>query len=72
MSATIEVRLKSSPQTSISATAIDERSNKTMLALVGLKAEIVVIARDNIAVISMDSDTATKFLATQLEVGVTA
>lgn len=63
-SAPIEVRLKSDPHTSISAAAIDDRSNETLLALVGLKGEIVVIARDDIATIVMDSSAANEFFDT--------
>ena len=64
MAAPIEVRLKSDPHTGISAAAIDERSTETLLALVGLKGEIVVIARENIAMIVMDADAANEFFDT--------
>ena len=68
-SAPIEVRLKSDPHTGISAAAIDDRSNETLLALVGLKGEIVVIARDDIAMIVMDSSAANEFFDTQPDDG---
>ena len=67
MAAPIEVRLKSDPHASISVAAIDERSSETLLALVGLKGEIVVIARDNIAMIVMDSGAANEFFDTQFD-----
>lgn len=64
--APIEVGLRSNPETTLLAKAIDERSNETTLVLVGLKGEIYVIARDNIAAIKMDPNAADEFFGTQL------
>ena len=61
--APIEIRLKISSQTAISAKAVDDRSNETTLVVVGLKDEIIAIPRDNIALVSMDRPSAKVYLA---------
>ena len=61
--APIEVRLKISSQTAISAKTVDDRSNETTLIVVGLKDEIIAIPRDNIALVVMDRHAAEVYFA---------
>lgn len=61
--APIEICLKISSQTAISAKAVDDRSNETTLVVVGPKDEIIAIPRDNIAFVVMDRHAAEGYLA---------
>lgn len=56
----IQILLKAST-TAISATAFDERSTDGAAVFLGLKGEIIVIPRDNIAAMIMDADAAKEY-----------
>ena len=53
----IQVILKHST-TAIGGTAFDKRSNAVAAVLIGVKGEVVVIPRDNIAAIIMEPEVA--------------
>jgi hypothetical protein len=58
--APVQILLKNST-TAISATAFDKRSTDDTAVLLGLKDEVIVIPRANIAAIIMDADAAQEY-----------